>query len=181
VALAGHQVVTTIWNALALALDALAIAAQALTGKALGEGDPISARRITDAMVRWSLIAGGVIGVIILLAHPFVGALFTPDPAVQHAIALGLIVVAIAQPVAGYVFLLDGVLIGAGDGKYLAWTGMAAVAVYLPFAVWVWAAAPDGATGLLWLWIAYTAVYLVARAVFQGVRYRGDGWLVPSS
>ncbi|WP_245599708.1 MATE family efflux transporter [Nakamurella lactea] len=177
-ALAGHQVVSTVWNFLALGLDALAIAAQALTGKALGEGDARAARRITDAMVRWSLVAGAVVGVLILLVHPFVGRMFTPDPAVQHAIGLGLIVVAIAQPVAGYVFLLDGVLIGAGDGKYLAWTGMAAVLVYLPFALIVGVAAPDGAIGLLWLWIAYTGVYLVARAVFQGLRYRGDRWLV---
>ena len=178
VALAGHQVVNTIWNFLALGLDALAIAAQALTGKALGAGDAGEARRITDAMVRWSLLAGGSIGVIILIAHPFAGRLFTSDGTVQHAIGLALIVVAVAQPVAGYVFLLDGVLIGAGDGKYLAWSGIAAVLVYLPFAVLVALRAPGGAVGLLWLWITYTAVYLVARAVAQGLRYRRDAWLV---
>jgi len=177
-ALAGHQVVNTVWNFLALGLDALAIAAQALTGKALGAGDAVEARRVTGAMVRWSLLAGGAIGVLVLVAHPFAGRLFTPDPQVQRAIGLALIVVAVAQPIAGYVFLLDGVLIGAGDGRYLAWSGTAAVLVYLPFAVLVAAIAPDGAIGLLWLWIAYTAVYLLARAVAQGLRYRGDRWLV---
>lgn len=53
--------------------------------------------------------------------------------------------------------------------------------VYLPFAILVAALAPGGAVGLLWLWIAYTAVYLVARAVAQGLRYRGDRWLVTGS
>lgn len=181
VALAAHQVVNTIWNFLALGLDALAIAAQALTGKALGAGDAGGARRITDAMVRWSVRAGALIGVIVLIAHPFVGRLFTPDPAVQRAIGLALVVVAVAQPVAGYVFLLDGVLIGAGDGKYLAWSGIVAVLVYVPFAVLVSSRAPGGALGLLWVWIAYTAVYLLARAVAQGLRYRGGEWLVTGS
>lgn len=178
IVLAGHQVVTTIWNFLALGLDALAIAAQALTGRALGAGDPAEARRVTDAMVRWSLVVGAVVGVLVLAAHPFVGRLFSPDPSVQQAIALGLIVVALAQPVAGYVFLLDGVLIGAGDGKFLAWSGVAAVLVYLPFAVGVAWWAPAGVHGLLWLWIAYAGVYLAARAVAQGLRYRTDHWLV---
>lgn len=178
VALAGHQVVSTIWNFLALGLDALAIAAQALTGRALGAGDAAQARRITDAMVRWSLVVGAVVGAVVLAAHPFVGRWFSPDPSVQRAIGLGLIVVAIAQPVAGYVFLLDGVLIGAGDGKFLAWSGVAAVLVYLPFAVGVARWAPTGVYGLLWLWIVYAGVYLTARAVAQGLRYRTDHWLV---
>ncbi|MGI8416965.1 MAG: MATE family efflux transporter [Nakamurella sp.] len=180
-ALAGHQVVNTIWNFLALGLDALAIAAQALTGKALGAGDAPAVRRITDAMVRWSLAGGAAIGVVIGIAAPWIGPVFTPDPLVQHAIRITLIVIAVAQPVAGYVFLLDGVLIGAGDGRYLAWSGTAAVLVYLPFAIGVAMLAPGGAIGLLWLWIAYTAVYLVARAVAQGLRYRGDRWLVTGS
>lgn len=178
VALAGHQVVNTVWNFLALALDALAIAAQALTGKALGAGDAAEVRRVTGAMVRWSLGAGAAIGALVLIAAPWVGALFTPDPGVRQAIMLGLIVVALAQPLAGYVFLLDGVLIGAGDGKYLAWAGCAAVLVYLPFTFAVAAWAPHGPAGLLWLWIAYTAVYLTARAVTLGLRYRREAWLV---
>ncbi|WP_353649059.1 MATE family efflux transporter [Nakamurella sp. A5-74] len=177
-ALAGHQVVSTIWNFLALGLDALAIAAQALTGRALGAGDAADVRVITDRMVRWSLVAGATIGVAILLAHPFIGALFSPDPEVRRAVALGLIVVGIALPVAGYVFLLDGVLIGAGDGRFLAWSGLVAVAGYLPFAWAVGHWAPDGPVGLLWLWIVYCGVYLMARALAQGLRYRRDDWLV---
>nr|WP_281361902.1 MATE family efflux transporter [Nakamurella aerolata] len=178
VGLAGHQVVNTVWNFLALALDALAIAAQALTGKTLGAGDAAEVRGVTRAMVCWSLGAGAVIGLLVLLAAPWVGAVFTPDSGVRHAITLGLLVVAVAQPLAGYVFLLDGVLIGAGDGKYLAWAGCLAVLVYLPFAWAVAAWAPAGPVGLLWLWIAYTAVYLTARAVTLGLRYRRDAWLV---
>ena len=74
--------------------------------------------------------------------------------------------------------MLDGVLIGAGDGGYLAWAGVVTLAVYLPAAVGVGLWAPGGAAGLVWLWIAFSVVFMGARAVTLGVRYRGDRWLI---
>ncbi len=178
VALAAQQVVLAIWNWLALGLDALAIAAQALTGKALGEGNRAAARALTRAMLRWGVWAGVVIGVAILLVHAVAGAAFSPDPEVRAAVAAALIVVAVSQPLSGWVFVLDGVLIGAGDGVYLAGAGVVTLIVYLPAAAAVGAFAPTGAAGLVWLWVAFTVAFMGARAVTLGLRYRGDRWMV---
>jgi putative MATE family efflux protein len=178
VALAAQQVVLSIWNFLALGLDALAIAAQALTGKALGEGDGASARRLTGAMLRWGVWAGVVIGATVLLIHAVAGSAFSSDPEVRAAVAAALIVVALAQPISGWVFVLDGVLIGAGDGVYLAGAGVITLIAYLPAAAAVAIWAPGGAAGLVWLWIAFSVVFMGARAVTLGLRYRGDGWLI---
>jgi putative MATE family efflux protein len=176
--LAAQQVVMSIWNFLALGLDALAIAAQALTGKALGEGDQAAARRFTGVMLRWGVGAGVAIGIVVLLIHTFAGAAFSPDPEVRTAVGAALIVVAVSQPLCGWVFVLDGVLIGAGDGVYLAWAGVLTLVVYLPaaWAVAMWA--PGGSAGLVWLWVAFSIVFMGARAVTLGWRYRGDRWLI---
>jgi len=178
VALAAQQVVLSIWNFLALGLDALAIAAQALTGKALGEGDGASARRLTAAMLRWGVWAGVAIGAAVLGIHAVAGSAFSPDPEVRAAVAAALIVVALSQPISGWVFVLDGVLIGAGDGVYLASAGVVTLIVYLPAAAAVAIWAPGGTAGLVWLWIAFSVVFMGARAVTLGLRYRGDGWLI---
>ena len=78
---------------------------------------------------------------------------------------------------AGYVYLLDGVLIGAGDGPYLAKAGAINLAVYAPLAL-VALLLPSGVPALLWLWFAFTIGFMGARAVTLGLRARGDGWLV---
>jgi Na+-driven multidrug efflux pump len=178
VALAAQQVVLSIWNFLALGLDALAIAAQALTGKALGEGDGRAARALTRAMLRWGVLAGVVIGGLVLVIHAVAGSAFSPDPEVRAAVAASLIVVALSQPVSGWVFVLDGVLIGAGDGVYLASAGVVTLVAYLPAAAAVAIWAPGGTAGLVWLWVAFSVVFMGARAITLGWRYRGDGWLI---
>ena len=73
---------------------------------------------------------------------------------------------------------LDGVLIGAGDGVYLAWAGVITLLAYLPAAIAVALWAPAGVAGLVWLWIAFSGVFMGARALTLGLRYRGDAWLV---
>ena len=105
------------------------------------------------------------------------GPLFTPDAGVRDAVALGLLVVAAGLPMAGWVFVLDGVLIGAGDGRYLAWVGAATVLAYVQAALVVRASAPDGADGLAWAWAAYAVVFMGARALTTGLRARGTGWM----
>lgn len=178
VALAAHQVVATVWTFLAFALDAVAIAGQAITGRALGAGDAAGARAATTRMLQWGVGAGVVLGAGLLAASPWVGQLFTPDAGVQAAIAAALVVAALAQPLAGWVFVLDGVLIGAGDGRYLAVAGLLTLAAYVPFALAVLALAPGGRAGLVWLWVAFGAGFMAARAVTLGLRARGDAWLV---
>ncbi|MDA4626750.1 MATE family efflux transporter, partial [Enterobacter hormaechei] len=75
---------------------------------------------VTGRMVRWGWISGIVTGLALAAVSPWLGGVFTPDAAVQDALVGVLLVAALGQPMAGVVFVLDGVLIGAGDGAYLA-------------------------------------------------------------
>jgi len=177
-ALAAHQVVFSVWTLLALSLDAIAIAAQALTGRALGSGDVAGTRAATALMVRWGLGVGALLGVVLLVVRGWLGPLFVDDPAVWRAMGSALLVAAVMQPLAGYVFVLDGVLIGAGDGRYLAMAGVIQVLLYAPLAVAVAAFAPGGEVGLAWLWASFAVGYMAARALFLGLRAHGTAWLV---
>ena len=179
--LAAHQLAMTIFTFLAFALDALAIAAQALIGKELGGSRPAAARELTATMVRWGIGFGVLTGVLLAAVAPWAGLLFTPDAGVQAALTLALWVLAAGQPIAGYVFVLDGVLIGAGDAKYLAIAGLVNLAVYLPLLFAVLQSGTDGGAGLLWLWAAFAVGYMAARAVTLGLRARTDRWMVLGS
>ncbi len=174
VTVATHQVAITLWTFLAFALDAIAIAAQALTGRALGSGDVETTRRLTRRMIRWGWGSGLVAGLALAAVAPFVGALFTNDPAVQDLLVPVLLVAAVGQPLAGVVFVLDGVLIGAGDGKFLAWAGLVVLAAYAPAALWA-ATLPHG---LVAVWVAMTFVFMGSRGLLLSWRARGDAWLV---
>ncbi|WP_407345186.1 MATE family efflux transporter [Pengzhenrongella phosphoraccumulans] len=178
VALAGHQVVTSIWHLMAFALDALAIAAQALVGYSLGAADVAQTRAVLRRTLTWGVGAGGVLGVVVAASGWWLAPLFTADPDVRIAVATSLVVVAVFLPMAGWVFVLDGVLIGAGDGRYLAATGMLTLAVYAPVALTVRAWAPDGAPGLAWLWAAFAGVFMFSRALTTGLRARTTTWMV---
>jgi len=125
-------------------------------------------------MVRWGALSGVVTGVGVGVLSPVLGHLFTGDPAVRDLLAPVLLVVALGQPVAGVVFVLDGVLIGAGDGRYLAAAGLITFVVYAPVAL----ACAAASAGLVTLWVAFTAVFMGARLVVLLVRARSARWLV---
>jgi putative MATE family efflux protein len=174
---ATHQLALTIWTFLAFALDAIAIAAQAITGRYLGAGDVPATRTVTDRMVRWGLLSGLVTGVGLAACSPLLGHLFTKDGDVLHLLWPVLLVAAVFQPVAGVVFVLDGVLIGAGDGRYLAWGGVVVLAVFAPLAlVAVHLDLPGPA--LVWLWAAFGVGFMGSRAVVLLHRARGTAWMV---
>ena len=170
--LAAQQIAVTVVSVLAYGLDAVAIAAQAIIGRHLGAGAVAAARRSTWRMVAWG-VAGGTVACIGLLAvAPWLPALFTADADVRAAAVTALVVVALVQPVSGVVFVLDGVLIGAGDGRYLAVAGVVATVTYVPAALLVRSAGG----GIGWLWVAY-GVWIVARAVTLVLRALGSSWL----
>jgi putative MATE family efflux protein len=177
-ALAGHQVVFTLWTFAQFALDAIAIAGQALTGKALGAGSAAEARAALQRMLAWGLWAGLGLGLLLLGTGWLLAPAFSASPEVQDAITSALVVVALSLPLAGWVFVLDGVLIGAGDGRYLALAGLLVLVAYLPLAAAVGLTAPGGTTGLVWLWVVFGFGFMGARAVTLGRRARGDVWLV---
>ena len=172
-AVAAHQVAVQVWLFLALTLDAIAIAAQALMGKLLGADAVREARASARRMLEWGVGVGLVLGAVIAALRVPLASVFTDDPAVRRLAAELLLVVALQQPLNAVVFVLDGVLIGAGETRYLAAAMVAAFVVYLPAAVAVLLL--DG--GLLALWGALT-VFMVARAAGMLARYRGDRWLV---
>ncbi|TWE10307.1 MATE family efflux transporter [Rudaeicoccus suwonensis] len=182
VPLAAHQVAMTIFGFLAFALDALAIAAQAFTGKALGANDIAGTRAATRLMLWWGWWMGVVVAVLLIGTHRLLPLIFSSDPTVRHALGAALLVVAAIQPVAGLVFVLDGVLIGAGDGRALAYLQVAVTVVFVPI-LWVVHAhaavlRSDGASyALVVLWCAFGAL-MVLRLIALGWRARGDRWLV---
>ena len=186
VPLAAYQVTATIWTFLAFSLDALAIAAQALTGKALGAGEIERTRDATALVLRWGVLVGVALGGLLLLLRPVLGPVFTSDAEVQAAIAAGLVVVALGQPLSGFVFVVDGVLIGAGDGAWLAGAMLLTLAAYLPVVLALHAAGDrllDGGsaagqvTAVVWLWAAFTA-FMAVRATLMWLRVRTDRWMV---
>ena len=178
VALAAHQVGFTIWSFLQYVLDALAIAGQTLIGQALGASRPDEARALSRRMTGWSLCAGLLLGIVTLLVRHPLAALFTPDPGVRDAVAAVLVVIGGTLVIASWVTLFDGVLIGAGDGPYLARASLITLAVYAPLALAVAWLAPGGVPGLVWLWLAFTVGFMGARAATLWWRERSDVWLV---
>ncbi|WOQ69518.1 MATE family efflux transporter [Microbacterium limosum] len=174
--LAGWQVAFTIFSTAAFALDALAIAAQALVGKGLGEGDVPQVRRVLRRTLAWGAWFGVLVGALVGLGSPWIGLLFTGDERLAALVLPALVVLAIAQPVCGVVFVLDGVLIGAGDAKYLAIAGGANLVPFLPaLGILAWTGA-SGAAGLAWLAVAFFGVYMCARLLTLGWRVRGTQW-----
>ncbi len=169
--LATMQLALTLWTFLAFTLDAVAIAAQAITGRYLGAADAEGTRAVTQRMEQWGWLSGLVTGVLLAALAPFLGPLFTSDPAVQDLLVPVLLVAALAQPLAGVVFVLDGVLIGAGDGVYLAWAQLLTLALFAP-AAWL-----VGGSGLTWLWAAFAVFFMGGRAVTLLLRARGDRWM----
>jgi putative MATE family efflux protein len=170
---AAHQVAFSLWTFLALALDAIAIAAQALTGRSLGAADVAGTRAITRRMMWWGLVSGFVGGLALWALRDLYVPFFTTDPEVRRTLGAVLLVAAIWQPVNGVVFVLDGVLIGAGDGPYLAVAGVIALVLYTPLALAVlWFGG-----GVVALWWAFGG-YMLLRLATLLARERRDEWLV---
>ncbi|MFF3428778.1 MATE family efflux transporter [Streptomyces sp. NPDC002602] len=170
---AAHQILLSLWSLLAFALDAIAIAGQAIIGRYLGAGDTEGAKAVCRRMVQWGIVAGIVLGLLVAVARPVFIPLFTGDPAVESALLPALLVVALSQPVSGIVFVLDGVLMGAGDSRYLAWAMLLTLAVFAPAALLV----PALGGGLTALWWAMALMMLVRMVTLQ-LRARSGRWLV---
>ncbi|MFD1273354.1 MATE family efflux transporter [Streptomyces kaempferi] len=171
--IAAHQIIMSLWSLLAFALDAIAIAGQAIIGRYLGANDAQGAREACRRMVQWGIASGVVLGLLVFVARPLFLPLFTSDPAVQHTALPALVLVAVSQPISGIVFVLDGVLMGAGDGPYLAWAMLLILAVFAPVALLV----PAFGGGLTALWGAMTLM-MALRMLTLWLRSRSGLWIV---
>lgn len=175
--LAGWQVAFTIFSTAAFALDALAIAAQALVGRGLGAGDEPFVRRVLGRTVAWGAWFGVLVGGVIAALSGVIGLVFTGSADVAALVQPALLVLAVAQPMCGVVFVLDGVLMGAGDARYLAIAGGLNLVPYAPALVILAVLRPEGAAGLGWLAAAFFGVYMLARLATLGWRIRRPEWL----
>ncbi|GAA4910789.1 MATE family efflux transporter [Streptomyces coeruleoprunus] len=170
---AAHQIILSLWSLLAFALDAIAIAGQAIIGRYLGAGDEEGARAACRRMVQWGVASGLVLGVLVVVTRPLFIPLFTGDQTVRDTLLPALLVVALSQPVAGVVFVLDGVLMGAGDGPYLAGAMVVTLVAFAPVALLV----PVLGGGLTALWWAMTLM-MVVRMLTLWLRMRSGRWVV---
>ncbi|MFF9030487.1 MATE family efflux transporter [Streptomyces iakyrus] len=171
--IAAHQIILSLWSLLAFALDAIAIAGQAIIGRYLGAGDAQGARDACRRMVEWGIAVGVVLGILVVITRSAFLPLFTSDPAVKDVALPALIIVALSQPISGIVFVLDGVLMGAGDGPYLAWAMLITLAVFTPVALLV----PVLGGGLTALWATMTLMMTV-RMLTLWLRTRSGRWIV---
>ena len=170
---AAHQVAFHLWMTLALTMDGLAIAAQAMVGTALGAGDGDGARRIGRRTIVWSVGVGITLGLALLFARDSVSGLFSNDPAVVGLAGFLLLHVGLMAPLSGVAFALDGILIGAGDQRFMARAMTASALV----ATAVMAAGRLADLGIGWLWAAIW-VFVAGRSVILGARFRGNHWVV---
>ena len=170
---AAHQIILSLWSLLAFALDAIAIAGQAVIGRYLGAGDAQGAREACRRMVEWGIAVGVVLGGLVIVSRPLFLPLFTSDSVVHDTALPALLMVALSQPICGIVFVLDGVLMGAGDGPYLAWAMILTLAVFAPVALLV----PVFGGGLTAVWGAMTLMMTV-RMLTLWLRTRSGRWIV---
>lgn len=174
--LAAHQIAFQLWNFLALALDALAIAAQVLVSHSLGVGEPGRARELAARTLAWSVVVGVGFGLALLALEPLLPHAFSANSRVIARADAVWPIFAAMQPVNAAVFALDGILIGAGDTRYLALVMFPCTAlVFVPVALGsYWAG-----WGIVGVWSAIFA-FILARLVTCGARFRGERWAMQS-
>ncbi|MBA3348702.1 MAG: MATE family efflux transporter [Actinobacteria bacterium] len=171
--IAAHQIAFQLWLFLALVLDAIAIAGQVLVGRGLGAGDTERAYEASSRMIWLAVYTGGLFAVVLLLLQDVLPRAFTGDELVLDRVGAIWLLFALMQPLNGAVFALDGILIGAGDGPYLAWSMVGAFAAFLPVAV----AAYVLDWGVVGVWSALV-VLIVVRLVLMWRRFASRRWLV---
>ena len=171
---AAHQIGYEVWIFIALLLDSFAIAAQSLVGAALGGGDIGAARHTARQVAQWGLGAGVGTGVLLGGGWWLIPAAFSSSPAVQHQAHLLWPFLIGMQPAAGVLFALDGVLIGAGDVRFMrTLTLVAALGVFVPITL----AALHFHWGIAGIWAGLTA-FIATRLIGMVARTAGSGWVV---
>jgi putative MATE family efflux protein len=173
-AVAAHQVVLQLWNFLALVLDSLAIAAQSLVGAALGAGQLAAARSVAWRVTIFSTAAAALFAMMFAAGSAVLPSLFTSDAAVLDEIAVPWWFLVGQLTVAGIVFALDGVLLGAGDARFMRNATLASALIgFLPL---IWLSLAFG-WGLVGIWSGLS-LFMVLRLVFVGWRAFSGRWLV---
>ena len=168
--LAAHQIGIEVWTLLTLALDSVAIAGQALIAKFLGAGQVETAKAASRRMIGLSIQVGCVAGALLLVVRSPIAQLFTNDQNVAELTGFLFVFVALTQPLNGLVFGIDGILIGAGDLRFLAWAMTGTFAAYAGFAL------GTAILGMGWLWVCLGA-FMLFRGVAVWGRFKQEGWI----
>jgi putative MATE family efflux protein len=171
--LAGHQIALQVHTFLALVLDSLAIPGQILVATALGAGNVHEARGVSRRLLRLGLAIGAGVGLTVVATSWALPHAFSGDQTVVNRATLALVLVGLAQVPAAIAFVLDGVLIGSSDFRFLKWNMLAGLAVFLPFALAVlrW-----HGLGIVGIWVGILA-WMLFRAAVNGARFRGPSWI----
>ena len=173
-AVGAHQIVLQLWTFLALVLDSLAIAAQSLIGAALGRDDERQARGLAWQVTGYGLIFGSGLGVVFAALAGVLPHVFTSDASVLGQVPHAWWFFVALQPIAGVVFALDGVLLGAGDAAFLRTATLLAAAVgFLPF-VWLSFVFDWGLAGI---WTGLS-LFMLVRLGTVVARARSGRWAV---
>jgi putative MATE family efflux protein len=171
--LAAHQIAFQLFVFLALVLDALAIAAQVMVGRLLGAGDAARARAAATRVILWSAVVGAAFGVVLLALTGVLPHAFTGDERVVERAQEIWWLFAALMPLNGVVFALDGILIGAGDTRFLMLGMLASAAVYIPVAL----LALERGWGIEGVWWGLTGL-IAMRALTNGTRFLGRRWVL---
>lgn len=179
--LAGYQIVNATWNFALNILDSIAIAGQTLVGAQLGARSFARARQLTRFTARAGLMAGFVVGICFVLLGFVAGRFFSPNPDVQQLACAGMVAIGIFMPLQGWMWALDGILIGAGDFRYLAMTCAASAVAYVivlsVFIVFVVPILSNDVWCIALLWGLLGLVLMGGRGIANGVRARGEAWM----
>jgi putative MATE family efflux protein len=171
--LAAHQIGMELFGFLALLLDAIAIAGQVIVGRRLGAGDGAGARAAAQRMIELSVAGGLVLGIVLMALEGVIPRAFTSDPRVIERAQAFWPLFAAMQPIGAAVFALDGILLGAGETSYLAWSMLASSAVYVALA----ALSLGLGWGIVGVWAGFDVLMLI-RLATCGARFHSGRWVV---
>jgi Na+-driven multidrug efflux pump len=171
--LGAHQIAFQLFIFLALVLDALAIAAQVMVGRLLGAGNGPRARAAAVRVILWSAVVGGAFALVLVALTDVLPHAFTGDERVVERAQEVWWLFAALMPLNGVVFALDGILIGAGDTRFLMWGMLVSAAVYVPVAL----LALDQGWGIAGVWWGLAGL-IGMRALTNGARFLGGRWVL---
>jgi putative MATE family efflux protein len=170
--LGAHQIAFQLFVFLALVLDAIAIAGQVIVGRTLGAGDAEEAHAAARRMIEWAVLAGAAFGLVMLALIDVVPRAFTSDQDVIDRAQEIWVLFALMQPANGAVFALDGILIGAGDTRFLMYSMLAAsLGVFVPIALL--SLALD--LGIVGVWVGLVGL-IAARLATCAWRFSSRRW-----
>lgn len=173
VAAAAHQILFSTWIFVSALMDGLAVAGQAMVGTALGRGDADEARRVAGLLGRWAGMSGALIALVLLPLASVVPVALVDNAEVAAMATSVWWLVAGFHVFSGGAFVLDGVLMGAGDFGWLRTWALVAAGVSILLVVIV----DTMGGGLLALWVAFEAMVAV-RVVANVLRVRSGRWVV---